>query len=85
MELTYLIFEHLEWFGIVDECLVQEVEYLIVVDFEVGALDNEDSILDYFTLVDLVEESLETVDQNTSIWFRSFVNCALATERCCPR
>ena len=68
-----------------NECLVEEVEYLIVVDFEIGAFDNEDSIFDYFTLVDLLEESLETVDQDASIWFRSFVNRALATERCCPR
>ena len=44
------------------ELLIQEIVDLVVVDFEVAALDDHDAVLLLFPLVNLLEELLKAVD-----------------------
>ena len=44
------------------ELLIQEIVDLVVVDFEVAALDDDDAVLLLLPLVNLLEELLKAVD-----------------------
>ena len=47
--------------------LVQQVIDLIIINLEVAAFDNENSLLDALTLLNLCEELLEAMDQDALI------------------
>ena len=49
------------------ELLIQEIIDLVVVDFEVAALDDHDAVLLLFPLVNLLEELLKAVDEDAFV------------------
>ena len=49
------------------ELFIQEIVDLVVVDFEVAALDDHDAVLLFFPLVDLLEELLKAVDEDAFV------------------
>ena len=48
--------------------LIEQVVHLIVVDLEVAALDDKDSLFERLTLVYLAEKVLQTVDQDAFVF-----------------
>ena len=60
------------------ELFIQEIVDLVVVDFEVAALDDDDAVLLLFHLVNLLEELLKAVDED------AFVLDALQYRRAAP-
>ena len=47
--------------------LIQEIVDLVVVDFEVAALDDDDAVLLLLPLVNLLEELLKAVDEDALV------------------
>ena len=53
--IAYLVFKNHERLWALDEALVEQIKDLIIVDFEIGALDDEYPVLDLLSPSDLGE------------------------------